>query len=194
MRQILRNLLAIVVALFAATALWIGYVTFRVLVPTNSEQPHTDAVVSLAPGQYRLPTALGIYRSGAADELLVSWFPEDFTADALKYPEARLIYEVCTGSAGVQALCFTPTPNTTLGEALAVRALAEDHGWRSVTVVTSSHHAFRAGFIFERCLPAETRVHVAAAPVQFTFDTWLYLVAYENAAFLKALVETAAEC
>ena len=182
------------IALLTLAFLFFGYVTFRVLVPTTSEQPRTDAVVSLAPGHYRLPTALGIYRSGAADELLVSWFPEEFTADALEHPEARLIYEVCTGNAGVQALCFTPAPDTTLGEALAVRTLAEDHGWRSITVVTSSHHTFRAGYIFERCLPAETRVHVAAAPVQFTFDTWLYLVAYENAAFLKALVETTAKC
>ena len=182
------------IALLTLAFLFFGYVTFRVLVPTTSEQPHTDAVVSLAPGHYRLPTALGIYRSGAADELLVSWFPEEFTADALEHPEARLIYEVCTGSAGVQALCFTPTPNTTLGEALAVRALAEDHDWRSVTVVTSSYHVFRAGFIFERCLPPGIKVNLVSVPVELPANAWEQRIFHENLGFLKALVETTAKC
>lgn len=182
------------IALLTLAVLFFGYVTFRVLVPTSNEQPHTDAVVSLAPGHYRLPTALGIYRSGAADELLVSWFPEEFTADALEYPEARLIYEVCTGSAGLQVHCFTPTLNTTLGEALAVRALAEDHGWRSVTVVTSSYHVFRTGFIFERCLPPEIEANLVSVPVELSANAWAHRIFHENLGFLKALAETPVKC
>jgi uncharacterized SAM-binding protein YcdF (DUF218 family) len=53
---------------------------------------------------------------------------------------------------GEDALCIKPDPESTVGEARAVAALAAEHGWRHVTVVTSDFHTTRSRLLFRQCL------------------------------------------
>jgi len=82
--------------------------------------------------------------------------------------------------------CPNPDPPTTLGEARAFRKLAEEHGWKSVIVVTFRPHIARARLIFERCFSGD--VTMAVSPVDISTTQWVYEYFYQSAGFVKALV------
>lgn len=71
--------------------------------------------------------------------------------------------------------CFTPDTMDTFGEAVTVTELARDHGWESVTVVTSEYHVTRTRLLFGYCLDVPTRV-VASASGQSLAARGRYLV------------------
>lgn len=134
---------------------------------------------------------------GQADNLVISWFASELEAEIAwntPSPAARFCVEGQERAGEERVFCMTPEESDTLGEALAMRALAEEHGWTSITVVTSRYHAFRAGFVFHRCMPPETEVQVIYTEPSLTIGWWLHHVAYENAAFVKAIIETAGRC
>lgn len=190
-----RRVLLAVTLLLVLCVGWVGVVSIKVLFPPQPSPGAVDAVVALAPSYQRVPLALKLFENGHADRLAVSWFPVELDQEALRpgiivSPAAQL----CHRDRDPRIICFTPTLETTLGEAQAVRELAEENGWESVTVVTSSYHAFRAQYIFERCLSGDVDVQVQPAPVSLSFTEWVERTAYENAAFIKAILETTSSC
>jgi uncharacterized SAM-binding protein YcdF (DUF218 family) len=64
---------------------------------------------------------------------------------------------------GEDALCINPDPKTTTGEARAIAALAEEHGWSHVTVATTRFHTTRARVLFRQCLGDQVSVVGARA-------------------------------
>lgn len=186
--------LTALIAFLSAAAIWVGAVSFRILVPPTNGNAHTDVVLSLAPGDNRLPTALKFYEQGDADNLAISWFPAEFTESVPEHSKSRLAQDTCTAKDDTRVYCFTPSEGTTIGEALAFRELAESQDWDSVTLVTSSYHVFRARYIFERCLPSEIEVQTVSAPIELSRDAWRYHLLYENMAYLKAIAETSSRC
>jgi hypothetical protein len=83
-----------------------------------------------------------------------------------------------------QVICFQPDPSTTQGEARASTKLAEQHGWTSMTVVTTADQVWRARLRFARCWAGDLRL------VQAPTSTWVRLrsVPYEMGATVKAEV------
>jgi hypothetical protein len=81
--------------------------------------------------------------------------------------------------------CPNPDPQTTLGEARALRKLAAEHGWHTVIVVTFRPHISRARFIFERCFGGN--VIMAASPMDIPPAQWAYEYVYQTVGFVKAL-------
>ncbi len=68
---------------------------------------------------------------------------------------------------------FAHHARSTREEALALRSLAVDHGWRHVLVVTSNFHTRRTRFIFRRVWPAGSEFRVISArDVSFDPDSW----------------------
>lgn len=68
---------------------------------------------------------------------------------------------------------FAHHAGNTREEALALRSLAVDHGWRHVLVVTSNFHTRRTRFIFRRVWPAGSEFRVISArDVSFDPDSW----------------------
>ncbi len=113
-----------------------------VLWPATDEPGRADAVVVLAGGLgERLPAGRELVEAGVAPVLAVSHGTEGCG-------ERRDGYEI---------VCFTPEPDRTQGEARAAAALAEERGWDTLVVVTSTYHAARARKLFERCLDGEVR-------------------------------------
>lgn len=184
-----RTILWMSAAIPLLAAVWVSAITVRVVAPAQGSERHTDAIVSLAPYRDRLPLADHLYQSGVGDALAISW-----TGDHPLPPpgkEATLEQRRCTLTNDPHIHCFTPEPSTTLGEAIRVKELADQHGWNAVTVVTSRYHAFRTRLIFERCLGDDVDLEVIYAPTTLSLGGWLYHIVYENVAYLKALVETA---
>ncbi len=104
---------------------------------------HADAVVVLSGGRSdRLPKGLELVQSGVAPTLVIS------DGRAQGYPQAN---KLCRGGQPFRVICFLPDPYSTRGEAEGIARLARKYHWRSLVVVTSRYHVFRARVLVERC-------------------------------------------
>ncbi|WP_282827744.1 ElyC/SanA/YdcF family protein [Gulosibacter sediminis] len=174
---------------------WTGLVTLNVAFPSHGVKGRYDVIVSLAPGEFRLPTALELYDSGkVAENLAISCIADDAELGDELYPRLELQTNVCASNTDPHVHCFEPTEDSTLGEALSLRQLLVAYGWTRVLVVTDRPHAFRARYVFDRCLPRGPTVDVEVSPTHLTREEWGAEVVYENAAVIKAIFETVLKC
>ena len=181
----------------AIVASWLIFVTSNVVAPAQSEpSDNIDAVVSLAPQHDRLMTAEHIFLHSSASRFLVSYFPNDrYLAGPGTGEEALEFVETyCTYADAVFVTCATPEHASTLGEASMINAEADAGSWESMTVVTSKYHAFRTRLILDRCVDTDLHVDVVFSEVDLNTALWLRYIIYENAAYVKAQVETLFRC
>lgn len=133
------RLVLLVVLCFA----FVGATFYLFVFPHMDRVTHADAVVVLSGGRTdRLPKGLGLVERGVAPTLVIS---DGMNPD---YPQAN---KLCKGREPFKVICFRPDPYSTRGEAEEVARLARRHGWRSIVVVTSRYHVFRARMLFRRC-------------------------------------------
>jgi uncharacterized SAM-binding protein YcdF (DUF218 family) len=120
-----------------------------------------DAVVLLAGSEKRLPVALDLMRHQAARTLVVS---ETSRKDDPKR------YALCHGPApnGYQLICRRADPFSTRGEARLAAELARRKHWRTLIVVSSRYHLFRAKKLLMRCTGATLVMRGTDA------DPWTY--------------------
>ena len=156
-----------VLALIIATAILFVF-------PDEDPVGRAGAVVVLAGGKERLTEALRLMRRGTAGTLVID------DGRTSNWPEAN---RVCNRPQPFEVICFKSDPYSTRGEAQAIRRLARRHGWRSVVVVTSTHHVTRTRMLVRRCF--ENARVVAARP---PFRRWLLGVVYEWPKLAYALV------
>jgi len=142
------------------------------VVPTSDAAGPTDAVVVLGGGTYdiRLTAALKLVRQYPGAALLVS------------IPGDKPCPRFAVGAS--QIICFSPDPKTTQGEAREASLLARQHGWTSMTVVTTADQIWRARVRFSRCWPGDLRL------VQAPTSAWIRgrSLLYEMGATVKAEV------
>lgn len=120
---------------------WLVACIVLFLTPDEDSPRRTDAVVVLAgDASHRIPSGLGLIGRGVAPLLVLSREPG---------PKWAGWRPLCRRPAVV---CFKADPYSTQGEAEAVARLADRGGWRSVAVVTSRYHVFRARMLFRRCV------------------------------------------
>jgi uncharacterized SAM-binding protein YcdF (DUF218 family) len=144
----LRFVLLFVVILVAA-GIVVVFVTF--VRPRTSPPHRVDAIVVFgAEVPARLATGLSLARRKIAPTLVLS------------LPDAQRTAQVCRRQRPYRVVCFTPEPGNTRGEAETVGRLAARHRWRSLALVTSRYHLFRAGLLLGRCYHG--RVEKVAAP------------------------------
>lgn len=160
-----RIVAVVLVALAAASVLMFVWAPF-----TTSHPKKVNAIVVLAGSGKRLPVALRLWHRGVARWLLVSKDPLDERRVALcADPPAHVV-------------CFQAKPYSTRGEARWVTRFARHEGWRSLAVVSSRFHLYRARLLFRRCTGA--RIELVAAPVIWWL--WPYDVAAEWVKLLTA--------
>ncbi len=123
--------------------------------PPQDRPGRANAVVVLSGGKNdRLPEGIELVRRGVAPLLVIS--------DGRTYAP-----RLCAGeTSGFRVLCFRPDPYSTRGEAEEIARLAHARRWRSVVVVTSRYHVFRARVLFRRCF------HGRVAAVGSMPDVW----------------------
>ena len=156
---------------------------------------HSDAVVSLAPQAHRLPLAEQLVGEEVADTLVISYFPDDVSrggSGAADDPVPVSNYCESGGREGIK--CFTPEEAATIGEVYSISEMVAAESWDSLTVVTDDYHAFRTRFIFDQCLGDEVDVNVVFSDRDLNVAQWGYHLVYENAAFLKAALQTTFRC
>jgi uncharacterized SAM-binding protein YcdF (DUF218 family) len=150
----------------AGLGVWLALALFLFVWPTQDHPGHAAAIIVLAgDAEHRFPRALALARAGVAPVLVVSDGARSSWAPARK---------LCAhpGNHGFRVVCFRPAPYSTRGEARGALALAERNRWRSLLVVTSTYHVFRARMLFGRCLDGHARVYATGTSTSLA---WLPL-------------------
>jgi uncharacterized SAM-binding protein YcdF (DUF218 family) len=132
---------------------WLVLALYLFVWPSQDHPRRAAAIIVLAgDGAHRFPRALSLARAGVAPVLVVSDGAQSEWAPSRK---------LCANPRGhgFRVICFRPAPYSTRGEARRALALAERYHWRSLLVVTSTYHLFRARLLFDRCLNGHARVY-----------------------------------
>ncbi len=169
----------VLVALLAVFAVLCAVATRLYVFPDEEEPGPVDAIVVLGGLSSRPVTdkAIDLAGQGFADLIVIS---DAFGGDTRPA-------NLCEKDATVSIECFQPDPATTRGEARAIAGLAEERGWRSVTVVTAGYHVSRARLLIGRCFSGS--LTMAAASVPLDLAGWIHQYAYQTAGFADALLD-----
>ena len=127
---------------------YIVVAVYLFVLPHDDKPVHADAVVVLAGTRERLPVGERLIRQGYAPLLVVS----------LSRPAGRVQLAACARG----AFCFHGHPFSTRGEAREIGRLAAQRHWKTIDVVTSKYHDFRAGMLIRRCYHG--KLHMIGAP------------------------------
>lgn len=166
-------------ALVLAVALAVGaVVTARLFVwPAEDAPEPVDAVVMFVGGTgERLALAEQLMARGLAANLVIP------NGTAPEWPEGN---RACREDRAYEVHCPAPEPDTTRGEARAIAALAEQHGWRRLLIVTSSYQLVRADLLLGRCFSGDTRR--ARATPQLSALAWAQRLGHEWLAWARAM-------
>lgn len=182
--------------LVALLAVWVLFASINIVSPSQGElQTRSDAVVSLAPQAHRLPLAEQLVEEEVADTLVISYFPDDVSRGGSAATDDPVpVSNYCQSGGREGIVCFTPEEAATIGEAHTISEMVAAESWDSLTVVTDEYHAFRTRFIFDQCLGGDIDVNVVFSERDLSFGQWGYHLVYENAAFLKAVLQTSLRC
>ena len=158
-------LLIVLLVLISAIAVF-SVATYRLFVdPHIDPVRRSDAVVVIAGGPLRLKKGLELVREKFAPLLLVS-VPHG------AWPYQWEAPDLCNGAKRpFQVICFQPKPESTQGEARALKRIAAKRHLRSVIVVTSTFHVSRARLIMRRCFHG--RLAVIGTPVSRAAEPFL---------------------
>jgi uncharacterized SAM-binding protein YcdF (DUF218 family) len=124
---------------------------------------HADAILVLSDDNFyadRATQAAQLFRQGVASVVVASGRRLRPSAGISELMEHDLI-ERGVPKEKVERLAHDA--DTTRDEAIALRRLATEKGWRSVVVVTSNYHTRRARYIFQRVFPSGVAVSVSSA-------------------------------
>jgi hypothetical protein len=162
------TVLVVVFMLFAAA-------TARLFVwPPLPEVPsRADAIIELGGPGNRDGAALALAREHRAPLLIQSTVVAEAGGNTCLPPVPDVTIK-----------CFHAEPGTTRGEARYIGAIAAQRGWRSVILVTSRDHAWRARLRVARCFSGDVYVSTTALPAW----AWPWQIGYQWAATAKALL------
>jgi len=140
--------LLIVLLVLVDTIAIFSAATYKLFVdPQIDPVRRSDAVVVIAGGPLRLKKGIELAQEGVAPLLIVS-VPRGAWAYKEEAPH------LCDGHGArrpFELICFHPNPESTQGEARAVKRIAATRHLRSVIVVTSYFHVSRARLEMRRC-------------------------------------------
>jgi uncharacterized SAM-binding protein YcdF (DUF218 family) len=167
-----------------------GFLLFVETLPNaDPSLPHADGIVALTGGDARLDAAVSLLEHRAAKRLLITGVYQTTT----KVELARMFH------GGRRFACCADidySAEDTHDNAVQAAQWAEQHGYRSIIVVTAQYHMPRSLAEFGAVMP---RVHLVPYPVEpsgVNMSGWwekpgtLHLLHGEYAKYLAALVMT----
>ena len=169
----MRRALQVLAVLFAV---WLTVAVALFVVHHDDPPAHADAVVVLQGSKTRLPLGYRLVQDGYAPLLIVS-----------RGSKLALERRLCDTETPLEVVCFSAT--STRGEARIVSHIAHERKLRSLDVVTSQFHVFRAGIVVERCYHGDLRMVGSPQPA------WkLPLYAVKESAKLAYQLTVARDC
>ena len=150
-------LVGIFAVLAAGFLHWAGYLP----VAADSVPDHVDAVVvlqgSIATEKARTAAAMALLQRGSANRVAISVPKESYWGEEIP-PIARQYLEKNYGPqlAGRVDFCGTePDLISTQQEARALTPCIQEHGWKSIALLTSNYQSRRVGMIWRKTLPKD---------------------------------------
>jgi uncharacterized SAM-binding protein YcdF (DUF218 family) len=161
-------LVGIFAVLTACFLHWGGFL----LVAGDSVPEHVDAAVvlqgSIASENARTAAAMALLQRGAANRIAISIPRESHWGEEIP-PIARPYLEKKYGAelAGRVDFCSTePDVSSTQQEAQALSTCIQEHGWKSIALLTSNYQSRRVGLVWRKTLPkGDGAVYVSVAGV-----------------------------
>ena len=129
----------------------------------NEPAAHADAILVLGDDNFygdRATEAAQLFRQVVAPVVVASGRRLRPGAGMSELIEHDLIER---GVPKENVLRFPHDADNTREEAVALRRLAKEKGWKSVVVVTSNYHTRRVRYIFQKVFPSGVEVSVASA-------------------------------
>ncbi len=129
----------------------------------NEPAAHADAILVLGDDNFygdRATEAAQLFRQGVAPLVVASGRRLRPGAGMSELIEHDLIER---GVPKENVLRFPHDADNTREEAVALRRLAKEKGWKSVVAVTSNYHTRRVRYIFQKVFPSGVEVSVASA-------------------------------
>jgi uncharacterized SAM-binding protein YcdF (DUF218 family) len=152
-------------AVFVIAAL--GFPIFVWSLPRASADPgEADAIVALTGGEGRLQAALDLLAQGKGRRLLISGVHSETSREELF---------AAVGQLSPRATCCVDLGRTaanTIGNAEETAAWVEQHGYRSIIVVTASYHMPRSLMELRTVLPETRLVPYPVFPDRVRLDEW----------------------
>lgn len=139
-------------------ALWFGgflVFAYRINHYPADEKTHTEAVVALTGGRYRIAEAVNLLNQGKADKLFISGVSQDSSLDEIKKKQNLEIEDESNVSLGHQA-------KDTFGNAKETVAWLKRNKITSIRLVTSNYHLDRSIAEFRAQAP---NLQIIAHPV-----------------------------
>ena len=130
------------------------------------DQPaaHADAIVVLGGDNFyadRATHAAKLFREGVSNQVVASGKRLRPGAGEAELMEHDLTER---GVPKEKILRLPQDASSTIEEAIMLGRAAEQHGWKSIVLVTSNYHTRRARYIFQKKFPPSIAVSVASAP------------------------------
>ena len=132
-------------------AVWLVWAFVLFAVHHGDHPGRADAVVVLQGSGTRLPLGYRLMQEGVAPLMVIS-----------RGSRQKLEDRLCEGKTRFQVACFSAS--STRSEARIVTRLARERDLRTIDVVTSQFHVYRARAIFERCYHGDLRMIGSAQP------------------------------
>ena len=154
--------MALLAALVLGRGLWLPLVG-RVLVVSEPLQ-RTDAIVPLAGERDRVAYAAEVFAQGYASWFVATDMPHQVPGIQDSYADLVRQEAVRHGVPAERILSVSATAQTTVQEAVAVRELCLQRGWRSLIAVTSPYHTRRARLVLSDAF-RDTGITVIVHPV-----------------------------
>lgn len=168
-RRLLRYL--VIYGVVAAASLVAGLQHFVLTLPqpTKDAIQFTDGIVVVTGGQQRVDDGLFLLTNGKADQMLISGVGEGVS-------RAVLVQELGLDDNEANALfCCAEldfTASNTRGNAVAAHQWAQQHGMRSLRLVTANYHMPRALVVFAREMPELDLYQWAVTPADLRTENW----------------------
>lgn len=115
--------------------------------------PHVDAIVVLTGGAGRVEEGLRLFREGRGEYLILSGVEETSTLDTI-FPGRDLKTSVDTSR-----IVLDIESRRTLDNALNVKRIVDNKGFKSLILVTSNYHMKRAFTIFSKNMNREVKLY-----------------------------------
>ena len=161
----------VIYGVLAAASLVAGLQHFVLTLPqpTKDAIQFTDGIVVVTGGQQRVDDGLFLLTNGKADRMLISGVGEGVN-------RAVLVQELGLDDREANALfCCAEldfTAGNTRGNAVAAHQWAQQHGMRSLRLVTASYHMPRVLVVFAREMPELDLYQWAVTPADLRLENW----------------------
>lgn len=162
----------IILILLLSLSSWIPYIGSFLIVSDPLQT--ADALVPLAGDRIRVIYGADLFKRGYAHWFVVTDMWIDATSPSLLYANSVRWQAEEQGVPNDRILVSPGMPKTTYAEALSLRQLAQEQGWKSLIIVTSPYHTRRSRMIL-RDVFLDTGITIIIQPVHthwYQSDSW----------------------